>query len=146
MPKNKAVAETSDGDVQAPKRKRGPKPRHGVAMDDATRSRAARERREARRAGNTRALAEALRDLWGDRTDPAAPEVLAALGEALVGYALDLHTGPGDDMAGADAAIRAAVQSLHAALTDHLGGAPEAGDGAIRQALDELQIEQEQHR
>ena len=143
MPKDKTVAETSESDAQAPKRKRGPKPRHGVAMDDATRSRAARERREARRARNTRALAEALRDLWGDRTDPAAPEVLAALGEALVGYALDLLTGPGEQ--GEDAAIRATVRSLHAAWAEEFSDGM-AADGAIRQALDELRNEREQRR
>ena len=107
-------------------------------MSAAEKSARAEAKRAAERDGILTALAASIRALTLRRTDTAAGEVIDALGDALGGLALDLHSGPGTASEGADAAIRAAVRSLHAALADLLDDSPEAASGAIRQALDEI--------
>ena len=135
---------TADAQPSA-KRRRGRPRSLGGPMSAAEKSARAEAKRAAERQGILDTWADSLRAATLRRTDTAGHRVISAIGDALIGMSLDLHTGPGDGAAGADAAIRAAVRSLHTALTSHLGGDPEAGDGAILQALDEIRNEREEH-
>ena len=107
-------------------------------MTQAERSRRARENRAREAADRTRPLAASLSAIPVDAADAGGQDLLAALGEATIGIAMDLHTAGGD--AGEDGAIRAATRSLLDALAEDFDSA-EAAQGAIRQALDEIASE-----
>ena len=116
--------------------RRGRPPLGDSALSQATRSARARAARAGERSDRTRALAAALRNIVVDATDPASCELLAALADALVGVAIDLHAGP-VGVAG-DAGIRAAVRAVADAVAGQLDDDATAGLGAVGIALDQI--------